>query len=87
MKFIKLISAALAFLLIFGGCNKAQEGELPPGFDDTSDEEIEIAALEPYTLRIPYDYEEGLSPYTAKSRTNRFICGLIDRSMVPLGSD
>ena len=58
MKFIKLISAALAFLLIFGGCNKAQEDELPPGFDDTSDEEIEIAALEPYTLRIPYDYEE-----------------------------
>lgn len=87
MKFIKLISAALAFLLIFGGCNKAQEDELPPGFDDTSDEEIEIAALEPYTLRIPYDYEEGLSPYTTKSRTNRFICGLIYRSMVTLGSD
>lgn len=87
MKFIKLISAALAFLLIFGGCNKAQEDELPPGFDDTSDEEIEIAALEPYTLRIPYDYEEGLSPYTTKSRTSRFICGLIYRSMVTLGSD
>ena len=77
MKFIKLISAALAFLLIFGGCNKAQEGELPPGFDDISDEKIEIAALEPYTLRIPYDYEEGLSPYTTKSRTNRFCISLV----------
>ena len=36
MKFLKLISAALVFLIVFGGCNKAQEDELPPGFDNNS---------------------------------------------------
>lgn len=87
MKFIKLISAALALLLIFSGCNKAQEDELPPGFDSISNEEADIPEPEPYTLRIPYDYEEGLSPYTTKSRTNRLICGLIYRSMVTLNRD
>ena len=65
MKFIKLISAALAFLLIFGGCNKAQEGELPPGFDDTSDEEIEIAALEPYAY--PMITKKGFRPILQKA--------------------
>lgn len=87
MKFLKLISAALAFLLVFCGCNKAQEEELPDGFDDLPGGEADIAEETPYTLRIPYDYEEGLSPYTAKSSTNRFICGLIYRSMIKLNSD
>ena len=87
MKFLKLISAALVFLIVFGGCNKAQEDELPPGFDNNSGKEDSAAEETPYILRIPYDYDEGLSPYAAKSRTNRFICGLIYRSMIKLNSD
>ena len=67
MKFIKLISAALAFLLIFGGCNKAQEGELPPGFDDTSDEEIEIAALDPTPCAYPMITKKGFRPILQKA--------------------
>lgn len=87
MKFIKLISAALAFLIILGGCNNAPDdiflsdySDLPGGEDDFYEEET-------FSLRIPYDYEEGLSPYTAKNSTNRFICGLIYRSMVTLNSN
>ena len=87
MKFLKLISAALVFLIVFGGCNKAQEDELPPGFDNNSGKEDSAAEETPYILRIPYDYDEGLSPYAAKSRTNRFICGLIYRSMIKLNSE
>lgn len=88
MKFIKILSALLALLLVFCGCEaKADE---PP------DREIILPVTDGhdpndqrggFTLRIPYDYSEGASPYTAKSRANRYVCGLVYRSMVTLKSD
>ncbi len=87
MKLQKLISAALVFLLIFCGCNKAQEDELPEDFGDIPGGEVVLEEDSSSVLRIPYDYEEGLAPYTVKSKTNRFICGLLYRSMVNLRSD
>lgn len=75
--------------MIFCGC-KAQtvtppvtEVEIPskPTF------EPEIIEETPFTLRIPFDYDEGVSPYTTRSKANRFVCELIYRAMVNLKAD
>lgn len=87
MKFLKLISAALAFIIILSGCNNAQDDIFSDEYYDLPGGEDEFFEEESFTLRIPYNYEEGISPYTTKSSTNRFICGLIYRSMVILKSN
>ncbi len=89
MRFIKILSLLLAAALIFCGCEA--ETVTPPVTDVVVPEEIpeetEYTEEEPFTLRIPFDYEEGVAPYTAFSKPNRFVCELIYRSMVNLKSD
>ena len=89
MKFVKLLSFFLALVMLFCGCETTP---VTPSVSDTSvPEDIyepDIPAEEePFTLRIPYDYDEGVSPYTTLSKPNRFVCELIYRSMVRLKSD
>ena len=89
MKFVKLLSFFLALVMLFCGCETTP---VTPSVSDTSvPEDIyepDIPAEEePFTLRIPYDYDEGVSPYTTLSKPNRFVCELIYRSMVSLKSD
>ena len=89
MRFIKLLSLFLALVMLFCGCET--ETVTPPVTDVTVPEENfepDIPAEEePFTLRIPYDYDEGVSPYTTLSKPNRFVCELIYRSMISLKSD
>lgn len=89
MKLCKLISALLALLLVFCSCSakpkEEQGGEVFLPITEGNDPEAPGSSG--FALRIPYDYEEGVSPYTAKSRANRNICGLIYRSMVSLKAD
>ena len=89
MKIIKILFFFLAAIMIFCGCEA--QTVTPPVTEvvipTEPDEPVEIVDEEPFTLRIPYDYDEGLSPYTARSKPNRFICELIYRSMVNLKSD
>ncbi len=86
MKIKRIIAFAFALLFLFSGCeNKNQQTEvtrLVPVTDGYSPNEDKNFSV----LKIPYDYEEGLSPYSASSKPNRYICGLIYRSMVTLTS-
>lgn len=88
MKFLKIISFFLAAVLIISGCEAqtvtppVTEVEIP-----SAGEPPEITEEEPFTFRIPFDYDEGVSPYTTLSKPNRFVCELIYRSMVRLKSD
>lgn len=89
MRFIKIIFLFLAAMMLFCGCETqtvtppVTEVEIPSEPEDTSD----YVEEEPFTLRIPFDYEEGVSPYTTLSKPNRYVCGLIYRAMVNLRSD
>ena len=89
MRFLKIISLFLAAVLFFSGCET--QTVTPPVTEVSVPSEpetpVEITEEEPFTFRIPYDYEEGVSPYTTLSKPNRFICELIYRSMVRLKSD
>ena len=89
MRFIKILSLFLAAMMIFCGCKT--ETVTPPVTEvvvpTEPTEPEEIVEEEPFTLRIPYGYEEGVSPYTTSSKANRFVCELIYRSMVNLKSD
>ncbi len=89
MRFLKIISVFIAAALLFSGC-KAQtvtppvtevpvpsETKLPENF---TEEEL-------FKFRIPFDYEEGISPYTTHSKPNRFVCELVYRAMVKLKHD
>jgi ABC-type transport system substrate-binding protein len=82
MKLKKIISAITVLMLILCGC-ALQTPEVPaslsmPAEEDTPD------VQKPLVLRVPYDYSEGASPYTAKSRSNRYVCRLVYSSMVNL---
>ena len=89
MRFLKIISLFLAAVFLFSGCEAptvtppVTEVEIP----SVPEEPLEITEEEPFTLRIPFDYEEGAAPYKALSKPNRFVCELIYRSMVSLNSD
>lgn len=89
MRFIKIISFFLAALMLLSGCETqtvtppVTEVEIP----SKPEEPTEIIEEEPFTLRIPFDYEEGVSPYTTLSKPNRYVCELLYRSMVNLKSD
>ena len=89
LRLIKLLSLLLAAAMIFSGCEAEPvtppaEEVIPPA---ENSEPEEITNGEPFSLRIPFDYEEGASPYNAISKSNRFVCELIYRSMVSLKSD
>lgn len=89
MRFLKIISFLIAVAIIFGGC-ETQTAVSPENDISTSSESesgIDIIDEDAFTFRIPFDYEEGVSPYTTTSKTNRFVCELIYRSMVTLKSD
>ena len=75
--------------MIFCGC-KAQTVTPPVTEVEIPSEPVsepEITEETPFTLRIPFDYDEGVSPYTTRSKANRFVCELIYRSMVNLTYD
>lgn len=89
MRFLKIIFIFLFAIFVLSSC-KSNIAILPstdvksPSY---SEEEIEIVDEEPFTLRIPFDYAEGVSPYSASSKPNRYVCELIYRGMVNLSSD
>ena len=89
MKIIKVISLFIAALMIFCGCET--QTVTPPVTEvplpSQSESVVDITEDEHFILRIPYDYAEGVSPYTTMSKTNRYVCELIYRSMVNLTSD
>ncbi len=89
MRFLKIIFVLIAAMLILSGCET--QTVTPPVTDiplpSQPEEEIEIIDEEPFTLRIPFDYEEGVSPYTTLSKPNRYVCELIYRGMVNLTYD
>ena len=86
MRFIKIFYVFLAAILILSGCEA--QTVTPPVTEVPVPSEpeapVEITEESPFTLRIPFDYNEGVSPYTTKSKPNRFVCELIYRSMVTL---
>ena len=86
MRFIKIFYVFLAAILILSGCEA--QTVTPPVTEVPVPSEpeapVEITEEPPFTLRIPFDYNEGVSPYTTKSKPNRFVCELIYRSMVTL---
>ncbi len=89
MRFIKILSLFIAAVMIFCGCETTTV--TPPVTEvvipaEPSEPEVP-AEEEPFTLRIPFDYDEGVSPYTTFSKPNRFVCELIYRSMISLKSD
>ena len=89
MRFFKIISFFLAAILMFSGCETQtvtppvtevpvpSENQIPEG----------IFEEELFEFRIPFDYEEGISPYNTLSKPNRFVCELIYRAMVSLKAD
>jgi len=89
MRFLKILSFFLVALMIFCGC-EAQTVTPPVTEVEIPSEPVsqpEITEEAPFTLRIPFDYDEGISPYTARSKANRFVCELVYRSMVNLTHD
>ncbi len=89
MRFFKIFFLFIAAVFILCGCSdESPEGTLPENSQiSVPEENIEIIEEEPFTLRIPFDFEEGVAPYTALSKPNRFVCELLYRSMVSLRSD
>ncbi len=89
MKFIKTVFILIFVLVLLCGCET--DTVTPPITDisepSQSESEPEIRVEESFILRIPYDYSEGVSPYTASSKPNRYVCNLIYRGMVKLNSD
>ena len=89
MRFIKILSLFLAAVFVFSGCKATTV--TPPVTEvvvPTEPSEPEVPAEEePFALRIPFDFDEGVSPYKTLSKPNRFVCELIYRSMVSLKSD
>lgn len=81
----KLLSLllALVFILSFSGCNNPlssltgappRQNVDPPLTNDTnSDNDYKDIS----SINIPFDEDDTLSPYTAKTTVNRYICGLL----------
>ena len=69
MKFLKIFSFFLAAIMILSGCEAqtvtppVTEVPVPSEPENT----VEITEEELFTFRIPFDYEEGISPYTVTS--------------------
>ncbi len=88
MRFLKLVFILIAVALIFSGC---QTQTITPPVTEVAPPVTEIpedaGKEEPFVLRIPYDYREGISPFTTSSKSNRFVCELVYRSMVNLTYD
>ena len=82
----KILSLLLAVVLLFSACVLSPEPEIPEEPLLIADPSDPSAEKEPFYLRVPYDFEEGVLPYTTSGRSNRFICGLIYRSMIKLTS-
>lgn len=79
-------------MLLLSGCRTELsdlQGTVQEGVANSSASEQEAESnFEPVTLiRIPYDEEDGLHPYTCKTVVNRYICGLIYGSLVTLNRD
>lgn len=89
MRFLKIFSLFLAAIMILSGC-KAQT-VTPPVTEIPVPSEPEIpeenTEEELFVFRIPFDYDEGISPYVTRSKPNRFVCELIYRAMVSLKAD
>ena len=89
MRFLKIFSFFLAAIMILSGCEAqtvtppVTEVSVPSEPENT----VEITEEELFTFRIPFDYEEGISPYTTRSKPNRFVCELVYRSMTKLKDD
>ena len=89
MKKNAFLSFLLAFVLLLSSCSVV--GEEPEKTEKILSGNVEndknnIEIIEPFSLRIPFDFKEGFAPYEAKSKTNRFVCSLLYRSMVRLTS-
>ena len=82
----KILSLMLAVILLFSACALSPEPKSPEEPSPSADSADASEEKETLYLRVPYDFKEGISPYTTLSRSNRFICGLIYRSMVTLTS-
>ena len=89
MRFFKIISFFLAAIFILSGCETQTVTppvtEVPVPSENQIPEEIFEEEL--FEFRIPFDYEEGISPYNTLSKPNRFVCELIYRAMVSLKAD
>ncbi len=86
MKKTAFLSLFLAIVLLFSACGVVPENPGDPENDPTVEEPGVPESEEPFSLRIPFDFEEGFAPYAAKSKQNRYVCGLLYRSMVRLTS-
>ena len=89
----KITAAVLVLILLLSGCRTelsdlqeaVQEGI---SFAASSPEQEASADVESITsVRIPYDEEDGLHPYTCQTVVNRYICGLLYGSLVLLNTD
>ena len=89
MKFLKMFSLFLAAVMFFCGCEA--QTVTPPVTEvpvpSEPENPTEVTEEELFTFRIPFDYEEGVSPYKTRSKPNRFVCELIYRSMIKLKAD
>lgn len=89
MRFLNIMSFFLAVLLVLTGCESQTVTppvtEVPVPSEPAAPENITEEEL--FEFRIPFDYEEGISPYTTLSKPNRFVCELVYRSIVKLKSD
>ena len=89
----KITAAVLVLILMLSGCRTelsdlqeaVQEGVTSAS---SSPEQEPSAGFEMVTsVRIPYDEEDGLHPYTCQTVVNRYICGLLYGSLVLLNTD
>ncbi len=92
MNIKKILSAVLALILLLSGCRTELsdlQGAMQESVSSASSQGQEASAgFEPVTsVRIPYDEEDGLHPYTCKTVVNRYLCGLLYGSLVILNAD
>ena len=89
MKFLKIFSLFLAAVMFFCGCEA--QTVTPPVTEvpvpSEPENPTEVTEEELFSFRIPFDYEEGVSPYKTRSKPNRFVCELIYRSMIKHKAD
>lgn len=88
----KILSAVLVLILLLSGCRTELsdlQGAVQENVSSASSPEQEAASgFEPVTsVRVPYDEEDGLHPYTCKTVVNRYLCGLLYGSLVILNAD
>lgn len=86
IKFFLLVS--ILFVLVSCSSVEKNETDSNPVFSPSNEQtRTDIQPSENNDiLKIPYDFEEGNNPYLCKSSSNRFVNGLIYRSMIDLKS-